>query len=179
MAGNIFELVHGTEWKLKVLYTFGGGLNGGPLSAGTLLAGKNGALYGTQKFGSGAANAGAVYQLTPPVSGGGAWTEATIYRFTGGADGAYPLAGVISDGAGYLYGTTAGNGQSNQGTVFRLTPPAAPGAAWTETTLHTFTGGSDGSGPSASLIFGRGGALYGTTAGGGAFGLGTVFKIVP
>lgn len=179
MAGNVFKLVHQTEWRLKVLYTFGGGLNGGPLSAGTLLAGKNGVLYGTQKFGNGPANAGAVYQLTPPASGSGAWTETTLYRFTGGGDGAYPLAGVISDSAGNLYGTTSGNGQSNQGTVFRLTPPATPGGSWTETTLHTFAGGSDGSGPSASLIFGKGGALYGTTAGGGGFGKGVVFKVVP
>jgi uncharacterized repeat protein (TIGR03803 family) len=179
IAGNIFKLTHQAEWSLKVLYVFGGGSNAGQLSEGSLLFGQNGALYGTQKFGGGPANAGAVYQLTPPASGSGAWTETTIYRFSGGADGAYPLAGVISDSVGNLYGTTAGNGQSSLGTMYRLTPPGVPGGAWTETTLHTFAGGSDGSGPAAGLIFGRGGALYGTTAGGGAFGKGTVFKVVP
>jgi uncharacterized repeat protein (TIGR03803 family) len=179
IAGNIFKIVHQAQWSLKVLYVFGGGSNSGQLSEGVLLFGDNGVLYGTQKFGGGTANAGAVYQLTPPAGGSRAWTETTIYRFTGGADGVYPLAGVIADGAGNLYGTTAGNGQSSLGTVYRLTPPTVPGGDWTETTLHTFAGGSDGSGPSAGLIFGRGGALYGATAGGGAFGKGTVFKVVP
>jgi uncharacterized repeat protein (TIGR03803 family) len=183
IAGNVFKLTPpasgATKWSLKVLYTFDGGVNGGQLSAGTLLAGKNGVLYGTQKFGGGPANAGAVYQLTPPATHGGPWTETTLYRFTGEADGAYPLAGVIADSAGNLLGTTTGNGRANQGTVFQLTPPATPDAAWTETTLHTFSGGADGSGPGANLIFGKGGALYSTTAGGGSSGKGTIFRIVP
>jgi uncharacterized repeat protein (TIGR03803 family) len=183
IAGNVFKLTPpasgATKWSLKVLYTFDGGVNGGQLSPGTLLAGKNGVLYGTQKFGGGPANAGAVYQLTPPATHGGPWTETTLYRFTGEADGAYPLAGVIADSAGNLLGTTTGNGRANQGTVFQLTPPATPDAAWTETTLHTFSGGADGSGPGANLIFGKGGALYSTTAGGGSSGKGTIFRIVP
>jgi uncharacterized repeat protein (TIGR03803 family) len=182
IAGNVFRLTPpasgDTKWSLKVIYAFDGGVNRGQLSAGTLLAGKNGVLYGTQKFGGGPANAGAVYQLTPPATHGGAWTETTIYRFTGGADGAYPFAGVIADSAGNLYGTTSGNGRANQGTVFQLTPPASQGAAWTETTLHAFSGGSDGSGPGANLIVGKAGALYSTTAGGGSSGKGTIFKIV-
>lgn len=182
IAGNVFKLTPpasgDTKWSLKVIYTFGGGPNAGQLSEGTLLAGSNGVLYGTQKFGGGPANAGAVYQLTPPATHGGAWTETTIYRFTGGADGAYPFAGVIADSAGNLYGTSSGNGRKNQGTVFQLTPPATHGAAWTETTLHAFSGGPDGSGPGANLIFGKGGALYSTTAGGGSAGKGTVFRIV-
>jgi hypothetical protein len=62
--------------------------------------------------------------------------------------------------------------------VFQLTPPAKQGGAWTETTLHAFSGGTDGSGPGASLIFGKGGGLYSTTAGGGSSGKGTIFKIV-
>lgn len=119
MAGNVFTLSPpasgDTKWSLKVIYTFGGGPNSGQLSAGTLLAAGNGVLYGTQKFGGGPANAGAVYQLTPPTTHGGAWTETTIYRFTGGADGSYPFAGVIADSAGNLYGTTSGNGQKIKG----------------------------------------------------------------
>ena len=182
MGDNIFKLAppapgH-TKWTLKTLYAFGGGPNRGPLSAGTLLAGKNGVLYGTQKYGGGPANAGAVFQLTPPAHHG-AWTETTIYSFAGGSDGLYPRAGVIADGAGNLYGTTAGDDQNSRGTVFKLTPPAQQGGNWTKTTLHAFTGGNDGSGPSAGLIFGKGGVLYSTTAGGGSSGKGTVFKIVP
>lgn len=182
IAENVFKLmppVSGdTKWTLRVLYTFDGDVNRGQLSAGPLLAGKNGVLYGTQKFGGGPANAGAVYQLTPPSTRGGSWTETTLYRFTGETDGAYPFAGIIADNSGNLYGTTSGNGHSNQGTVFQLTPPATQGGEWTETTLHAFAGGSDGAGPGADLSFGKGGALYGTTAGGGSSSKGTVFKII-
>jgi uncharacterized repeat protein (TIGR03803 family) len=182
MGDNIFKLTppapgH-TKWALKTLYAFGGGPNRGPLSAGTLLAGKNGVLYGTQKYGGGPANAGAVFQLTPPAHHG-AWTETTIYSFAGESDGLYPLAGVIADGAGNLYGTTAGDNQTSHGTVFKLTPPAQQGGNWTKTILYAFTGGKDGSGPIAGLIFGQGGVLYSTTAGGGSSGKGTVFEIVP
>jgi uncharacterized repeat protein (TIGR03803 family) len=181
MGDNIFKLTPPApghaKWTLKTLYAFGGGPNRGPLSAGTLLAGKNGVLYGTQKYGGGPANAGAVFQLTPPAKDG-AWTATTIYHFGGGNDGLYPRAGVIADGAGNLYGTTAGDGQTSHGTVFRLTPPAQQGGNWTKTTLHAFTGDDDGSGPSAGLIFGKGGVLYSTTAGGGSSGKGTVFEIV-
>ncbi len=181
MGDNIFKLTppapgH-TKWTLKTLYTFGGGPNRGPLSAGTLLAGNNGVLYGTQKYGGGQANAGAVFQLTPAKHG--AWTETTIYSFSGGSDGLYPFAGVVADGAGNLYGTTAGDGQTNNGTVFELIPPSQPSGNWSKTTLYPFTGGADGSGPGAGLIFGKGGVLYSTTAGGGSFGNGTVFEIVP
>jgi uncharacterized repeat protein (TIGR03803 family) len=181
MGGNIFKLTRPapghTKWTFRSLYTFNGGPNRGPLSAGTLLAGNNGVLYGTQKFGGSPANAGAVFQLTPAKHG--AWTETTIYRFGGGSDGLYPFAGVIADAAGNLYGTTAGDGQTNFGAVYQLTPPAQQGSDWTKTTLYAFTGGQDGSGPGAPLIFGKGGVLYGTTAGGGSSGNGTVFEIVP
>jgi uncharacterized repeat protein (TIGR03803 family) len=181
MGGNVFKLTppqpgH-AKWMFKNLYTFDGGEDGGPLSPGTLLAGNNGVLYGTQKFGNGPANAGAVFQLTPPAKHG-AWTATTIYRFAGGSDGLYPYAGVISDAAGNLYGTTTGDGKTNFGNVYQLIPPAQQGGSWTKTTLYSFTG-PDGSGPSAGLIFGKEGVLYSTTAGGGSFGDGTVFEIVP
>ena len=181
MGGNVFDLMppaqgH-TKWTFKSLYNLDSGPDGGPLSPGTLLAGKNGVLYGTQKFGNGPANAGAVFQLTPPAKQG-AWTATTIYRFAGGSDGLYPYAGVIVDQAGNLYGTTAGDGQTYFGTVYKLTPPQQ-GGNWIKTTLYAFTGGQDGSGPYSSLMFGQGGVLYGTTTGGGSYGNGTVFEIVP
>lgn len=182
MAGNVFKLTPPkpgrAKWMFKNVYVFSGGQDEGPLSGGTLLAGKNGVLYGTQKYGNGPANAGAVFQLTPPAKHG-AWTETTIYRFGGGSDGLYPYAGVIADAAGNLYGTTAGDGQTSFGTVFELTPPAQQGGSWSKTTLYAFAGGTDGSGPSAGLILGKGAVLYSTTAGGGSYGNGTVFEIVP
>ena len=108
-----------------------------------------------------------------------------LHGFTG-ADGADPAAGVIFDSSGALYSTTMYGGKDffccslkafGNGTVFKLTPPRAPGGAWTESVLHSFTGGSDGAHPYAGLIFDRAGALYGTTEGGGAYGYGTVFKL--
>ena len=177
MGGTLFRLTppaaRRTKWMFKTLYAFGNG----PLSNGTLFGGKSGELYGTQQFGVGPANAGAVFELAPPAKHG-AWTETTIYQFNGGIDGLYPYGGVIGDGAGNLYGTTSGDGQTSFGTVFKLTPPKQ-GSSWTKTTLYAFGGGSDGAGPGASLIFGSGGVLYGTTAGGGTSGNGTVFEIVP
>jgi uncharacterized repeat protein (TIGR03803 family) len=105
----------------------------------------------------------------------------------GGSDGATPLAGLIADNRadnrGALYGTTAGGGTGNNGTVFKLTPPAKGQTAWTETVLYHFTGGSDGSLPYAGLIADNSGALYGTTQQGGSGcppnGCGTVFKLTP
>ena len=182
MGGNVFKLTPPaagkTRWTLKSIYTDHGGQDGGEISPGTLLADKNGALYATRQYG-GPANAGAVFQLTPPAKKNGAWTATTIYRFGGGSDGLYPFGGVIADAAGNLYGTTAGDDQTSHGTVFQLTPPAQQGGSWTKTTLYAFTGGSDGSAPNAGLIFGKGGVLYSTSAGGGASSKGTVFEIVP
>ncbi len=107
-------------------------------------------------------------------------TESVLHSFTGGSsDGAFPFAGLIADSAGNLYGTTQGGGASNNGVVFKL----APGG--TETVLHSFTGGSDGSNPLfAGLIADGAGNLYGTTEFGGGTGCGgpgcgVVFKLTP
>jgi uncharacterized repeat protein (TIGR03803 family) len=119
-----------------------------------------------------------VFQLTPPATAGGAWTDTVIWRFTGAADGGRPLAGLIRTRTGTLYGTTdqGGTGACGCGVVFSLTPPATAGGAWTQTTLHSFAG-PDGSYPQAKLIL-AGAALYGTTSSGGASN-GTVFRLTP
>lgn len=100
-----------------------------------------------------------------------AQTETVLYSFTGGADGWYPAASLVIDSKGNFYGTTSN-------TVFKLT------ASGVLTTLHTFTGGSDGgSSQSNSLIIDAQGNLYGTTEDGGnagcynSYGCGVVFKM--
>ena len=175
-AGTVFKEVpppqgH-TAWTLKTLYNFDSvlGLSGG------VLAGKNGILYGATALG-GSANEGTVFQLTPPLTRGGAWTATTLYEFAGGSDGEYPQNVLAADKDGNLYGATESGGASGLGTEFKLTPTQH--GAWTKTILHNFTGGSDGSGPAAGLIFGRQGALYGTTVAGGTSDNGTVFEVVP
>jgi uncharacterized repeat protein (TIGR03803 family) len=81
---------------------------------------------------------------------------------------------VIFDKAGNLYGTTTGGGAQGLGVVFELTPTSA---GWTETVLHSFAGGIDGQNPYAGLVIDPFGSLYGTTYGGGAYGVGTVFQV--
>jgi len=87
-----------------------------------------------------------------------------------------PFAGLVADLQGNLYGTTAIDGDSQYGTVFKLTPNGHGG--WKETLLHIFSG-RDGDQPTASVIFDAAGNLYGTTGGGGDYGLGTAFELAP
>jgi uncharacterized repeat protein (TIGR03803 family) len=102
-----------------------------------------------------------------------AQTFTVLHNFTGGEDGAAPKAGVTMDGAGNLYGTTY-TGGGGYGTVYRL---KRSGSNWVFSPLYSFGGGSDGANPSARVIFGPDGALYGTTEFGGTAG--TVFKLQP
>jgi len=123
-------------------------------------------------------------KLTPPAKGQAPWEETVLHSFTGGSDGANPQANLIADNQGALYGTTVSGGMAsgslgNAGTVFKLTPPAKGQAAWKETVLYSFTGGSDGLNPYAGLIADNHGALYGTTGLGGNGNAGTVFKLTP
>lgn len=117
------------------------------------------------------------------------WTLNTLYSFTGGNDGAYPFSRVIFGSGGGLYGTTENGGSANDGTLFKLVPPATPCktvlCSWTETVLHSFTAEDDGATPTGGLIQDTAGNLYGiTTYGGipgtcgsfGGFGCGTVFE---
>jgi uncharacterized repeat protein (TIGR03803 family) len=157
--GTVFQL--DPSGNLTVLYSFTGGDGSHPRAS--LIADAAGNLYGTTING-GANDAGTVFQLTP--SG----ILNVLYSFTGGSDGAMPWAGLITDAAGNLYGTTYGGGVSGQGTVFQLDPSG------TLTVLYSFTGGNDAS-PWAGLIADAAGNFYGTTEGGD--GPGEVFQLMP
>src|SRR5438132_6801234 len=143
-----------------------------------------GNLYGTTSaFGTtsaGSSGYGTVFKLDSNNK------ETTLYTFTGAADGGQPMAGLVSDSAGNLYGTTQGGGDFSAcitdgcGVVFKLDPTNGK-----ETVLYTFTGGGDGRYPSGDLIQDSAGNLYGTTYAGGAscissgIGCGVVFKLDP
>jgi uncharacterized repeat protein (TIGR03803 family) len=137
----------------------------GPSAIAGLTADAAGNLYGTTSQ-SGLGGVGTVFKLTPTG------VETVLYNFTGGADGGVPLAGLIADAAGNLYGTTQAGGASGDGTIFKVTP------AGIETVLHSFSGANgDGASPVAGLIADDQGNLYGTTHAGGASNAGTVFKL--
>jgi len=174
-GGRVLAQREPADPKLTTLYTFTG--SGGGQPVGGLVRGPNGALYGAT-YSSG----GVVFQLRPPTVPGGTWTETVLHRFGGASDGDLPLAGLAFDRKGRLYGTTSGGGVYGYGTVFRLTPPAAAGAAWTEDVLYSFAGGNDGAYPESELVFSGDGVLYGSTFNGGAAGCivcGTVFALKP
>jgi uncharacterized repeat protein (TIGR03803 family) len=95
--------------------------------------------------------------------------ESAIYKFTGGADGGTPYAGLVYS-HGILYGTASAEG-SGYGVVYSIDLKGK-----TETVLHTFAGGSDGATPIGGLIY-NDGYLYGTTEWGGTTNEGTVFKL--
>ncbi len=94
-----------------------------------------------------------------------------LHSFTGLGDGGEPIAGLTLDQAGNFYGTTS-HGGAGFGTVFKLTHS---GSNWILSTLYMFQSGADGGSPTARVVFGPDGALYGTTTEGG----GTVFSLRP
>jgi uncharacterized repeat protein (TIGR03803 family) len=100
-----------------------------------------------------------------------AQTYTVVHNFAPSTDGALPNGELIQDAAGNLNGTTFEGGTGGGGTVFKLDPSGAM------TILYSFTSGTDGDGPLAGLFRDTGGILYGTTELGGAYGLGTVFKL--
>jgi uncharacterized repeat protein (TIGR03803 family) len=184
---TVMEAQAQTQYAEKVLYKFSGGSDGGQPYAG-LISDAKGNLYGTTKYGGDLAacpvstvqsfvGCGIVFELSPPPSGIGPWMETVLHTFTGGSDGASPVAGVILDASGNLYGTTLIGGTNSSGTVFKLSLPSDSSGPWTETVLYNFMGGTDGAGPNAGLILSASGNLYGTTTGGGSSGNGTVFEL--
>jgi uncharacterized repeat protein (TIGR03803 family) len=156
--------------KESVLYMFTGADDGANPYAG-LIGDGAGSGYGTTSAG-GVDACGVVFKLN--ASGG----ETVLYSFTCGADGSVPVAGLIRDAEGNVYGTTSGGGAMEDcdgagcGVVFKLDPNGK------ETVLHSFTGGSDGAYPGyGRLIRDAQGDLYGTTESGGPGSDGTVFVL--
>ncbi len=167
-GGTVFEITSGGTFK--VLYSFCSQFNcadGENPEAGVIMD-SSGNLYGTTT--GGGANNGNVFKLA--TNG----TETVLYNFCSKRhcrDGAEPLAGVIMDSSGNLYGAAASGGAYGSGTVFKI---AANGV---EKVLYSFTGGSDGLFPDTGLIMDSAGNLYGTTQYGGASLSGNVFEVSP
>jgi uncharacterized repeat protein (TIGR03803 family) len=172
-GGTVFDLgpsSNGGPRKERVIHSFTSRARGSQPSSGDLTFDAAGNIYGTTSSG-GASGNGTVFKLTRLNPG---WKETVLYSFAGGTDGAVPVAGVVFDTAGNLYGTTSAGGTSGNGTVFQLTPS---GSHWSETILHNFQGQSDGLVPYAGLTFDRAGNLYGAATDGGTSGGGTIFVL--
>jgi uncharacterized repeat protein (TIGR03803 family) len=155
--------------NVTVLHSFAGGTSDGA-GPGGLVQGSDGNFYGTTGSG-GANNLGTVFKMD---SSG---TVTVLHSFSGQPlDGANPEARLIQGSDGNFYGTTGSGGANGVGTVFKM--QILLGTVDVITVLHSFSGyPSDGSTPSAGLIQGSDGNFYGTTLGGGANDLGTVFKL--
>jgi uncharacterized repeat protein (TIGR03803 family) len=174
----VFKLApDGTE---TVLHAFAGAAAGdGCFPYAGLIADSAGNFYGTTVVGGSAAcdsgfGCGTVFRVAPDG------TETVLHAFAGGSDGMNPLGGLVADPSGNLYGTTQAGGENCNpgcGTAFKV---ATDG---TETILHIFVGGSDGSFPNAGLALDKTGNLYGATQSGGSTrcrkrpGCGTVFEL--
>ena len=118
-----------------------------------LIQASDGNLYGTTVNGGIYGN-GTVFQ----IGTNGSFTS--LYSFTGGNDGANPVASLIQASDGYLYGTTEYGGNYGDGAVFQMSTNGSV------TSLYSFTGGSDGGYPAAGLIQAGNGYLFGTASGG-------------
>ena len=165
--GVVYKLFDGET----VLHSFTGGADGGVPEAGVIMD-QAGNLYGTTTKG-GANGFGVVYELDTTGH------QTVLHSFTGGTDGATPIAGVIRDSEGNLYGTTIAGGAGGVGSaggfgvVYKVSPDGV------ETVLYTFTGGMDGAEPRGGVIADAAGNLYGTTTSGGAANKGVVYQLDP
>jgi uncharacterized repeat protein (TIGR03803 family) len=187
-CGVVFELTpNGNSYDERILHAFGQGQSDGTYPDASVSADSRGALYGTTTF-SGANDVGTVYKLTPA---GNSFTYSVIYAFGGGVDAEYPMAPVVVDSGGSVFGTTVVGGSVLEGTgcgegcgaVFQLVPS---GSGYTESVIYNFQGSPDGAMPYAGFLADGTGAFYGTTMTGGVSassncpnGCGTVFKLTP
>jgi len=151
-----------------------------------LIKDSTGNFYGTTQFGGDltchapSSGCGVVFKLDATGD------ETVLYSFLGSPDGDDPVAQLVLDKDGNLYGVTkyGGTGECQNeadggcGTIFKISPTGS------ETVLHSFTGGADGAYPEGGLILDAEGNLYGTTTNGGSSacngnGCGTIFKFTP
>ncbi len=165
--GVVFKLApSGGGWTESVIHNFAG--EDGIFPASGVIFDRVGNLYGTS--GGGLSGQGNVYQLAPSGSG---WTATNLHSFQNGTDGEFPVAGLIVDQSGNLYGTTSSGGSGGGGTVFEL---SSSDGSWMFAVLYGLSGGYI-QGPRGSLAMDVAGNLYGTTYAEGIYYSGTLFKL--
>lgn len=182
-CGTVYKLSETTpgKWSESVEYSFQGGkLGQSPI--GGLGVDSRGALYGVTTTGgvahspaSDPSGDGIVYRLTPAT--GGLKLQA-IHTLGAAGDGREPLGGVVVQPDGTVFGTTYLGPDGYFGTVFKVSPPAAAGARWTESVLGKF-GTPGGVYLTGQIAQDPAGAIYGVTLEGGRFNAGTVYSVAP
>jgi uncharacterized repeat protein (TIGR03803 family) len=161
--GTIFKVT--PQGVLTRLHSFDGQGGRGPVAG--LTQGSDGAFFGTTETG-GSNGRGVIYKVTTS----GQFT--TLYVFpVDDTKGTYPSGSLTQGSDGNFYGTTSSGGPNGGGTIFKMTPAGGL------TTMANFGLAGNGYGPHAHLTQGSDGNFYGTTLGGGAAGVGTVFRMMP
>ncbi len=187
-SGSVYSLqppgAPGGAWTETTLYSFNSASGDGIEPASPPTPGPNGSLYGTTWAGAnctfppGNPGCGGVYQLTPPASPGGAWTEKILYAFTGtNGDGSNPMSQLVLAPNGVIYGVTEYGGNAGNGTVYALLPPSAPSGAWTAKTIYSFGAPPDAANPNTLTL--AQGVLYGTSLNLLGPEAGSVFQLTP
>ena len=171
--GVVYELMPpvppSNTWTESVIWNFTG--PDGEYPQNGVIFDPNGDLFGTARWG-GQYGFGTVFKLTPS---GNTWTETNAYDFQGGADGRYPIAGLMLDSSGNIYGATSDGGSGHGGTIFELIPS---GNTYTFKLLYSFSGPlGQNCGPWGTLTMDATGNVYGTTYCNGLYHAGTVFKL--
>jgi len=179
-CGTLFEFSRvdaAGNYKEMLLWSFqNAGFDGSTPYGDLVREPSTGKLYGTACQG-GHWGSGTVFVYSP-------WAGVTaLHSFGNGADGSCPMAGLIQDANGNLYGTTSAGGAFGLGTVFEFTNPTNPTPPPVEVVLWSFRGAPDGADPEGALLLDSNGTLWGTTFSGGS-GLdpqkitcGTIFSI--
>jgi hypothetical protein len=175
LAALVIAVTPGSAQTYNLLLSFNGPLS--KITNGGMTIDSAGNVYGT-RLSDGPSYNGTVYQLVPPNTQGGSWSENVLYAFQGSADGSEPGAITVgSDGA--IYGATLGGGDTSNcaagcGTLFKLTPPSN-GGVWTKTTLYAFLESTD----VVSLTVGEGGILFAGANGTGTLLNGAIISLAP
>jgi len=177
-TGTVFKLSpSGSGYSESIIHSFGevGSSDGNNPYAGVTID-KSGVVYGDTQAGGNPCNntgivggCGIVFSIT---SKGSRYDYRILYTFAP-TEGAQPLAPLVAESGGVLYGTTSLAGSNGRGVVFKLAPGKA---GYVETSAYDFTGGADGAFPKSGLLQIRDG-IYGTTSAGGSADCGGVFRI--
>src|ERR1039458_2924493 len=174
-SGTVFELSPDPDgtWQENIIFSFDYTHGGAPY--GGVGFDRAGHLYGTTQYG-GDFTHGTVFELVRQPNG--TWEETVLHSFDPTADAFNPMAGLVIDKSGRLYGTGLYGGNDwPLGAVFEM---QLVNGQWHESVIHSFEATNDGQSPYGPLALDLQGRLYGTTYVSyvnGVYGGGIVFQL--